>query len=295
MDELSILAKSKGRFQDLRGKSFGRWNVVEYSPKDKKWRCLCSCGEQRLVLPATLVNGGSSSCGCLQREATAKRMRTHGAHDANSRPTKEYAAWKSARNRCSNPSNKSYPRYGGRGIAVCRRWESFENFLCDMGKCPDGFSLDRIDNAGDYEPANCRWACSSTQANNRRSSRFLFHLGQSLTVAQWSKKTGIPLARIIQRIAKGWTTFQALDTPVIKRPRKCLSSRFIPKSVRKSVLSVRSCAHCGTSDDLSIDHIKPLSKGGTNEPANMQCLCLPCNVAKAAKWNDGELYPSDRF
>ena len=130
---------------------------------------LCCCGGVFEARQLHVKNGGIKSCGCYQREATRKRRTTHG-DSKNRQVTTEYRSWEALRKRCLNPNNAAYSHYGGRGIRICERWlESYTNFLTDMGRKPGpGYSLDRINNDGDYEPSNCRWATPKQQANNRR-------------------------------------------------------------------------------------------------------------------------------
>ena len=131
-----------------------------------------------------------------------------------------YRSWSECRQRCENPNNRKWPSYGGRGIKVCARWASFANFLADMGERPDGHSLDRINNDGDYEPNNCRWATPSEQARNRRSSHTLTAFGETLTIAEWAERTGLKHHTIAWRINKlGWTAERALSTPLRYRSR----------------------------------------------------------------------------
>jgi hypothetical protein len=134
------------------------------------------------------AEGGSRSCGCFARD----RATRHGEISGN-RPTPEYAAWLAAKKRCFNPRNASFGNYGARGITMCARWaESFENFLHDMGRRPGpGFSLDRVDFNGSYEPGNCRWADSITQARNKRSVRFYPFDGSIGILADWSIYFGV--------------------------------------------------------------------------------------------------------
>lgn len=128
----------------------------------------------------------------------------------------EYRSWRAMKNRCTNPNNAAYPRYGGRGIAVCARWDSFENFLFDMGRRPSPkHSIDRINNDGDYEPGNCRWATSSQQNSNYSRNRWLTLDGETRLLSEWSVQTGIPETTIAARIdAYGWPIEAALQTPV---------------------------------------------------------------------------------
>ena len=115
-----------------------------------------------------------------------------------------HGVWVKMRARCEDQAGKSYPDYGGRGIKVCDRWQTFENFLADMGPAPEGMSIDRVDNDGDYEPSNCRWADRKTQNSNRRSIRWLEHDGKRMSVSDWARHLGVPIQRIKNRVHRGW-------------------------------------------------------------------------------------------
>ncbi len=130
--------------------------------------------------------------------------------------TSTHVIWMTMRQRCRDTNAKDYARYGGRGIKVCERWESFENFLADMGERPAGMSIERDDNDGDYTPDNCRWATRSEQQRNRRSNVLLTHDGVTLCVAEWAIRTGINRMTLHTRIDRGWPTDKALTTPTTK-------------------------------------------------------------------------------
>lgn len=157
---------------DITGQRFGRLLVVtddgdrHVSPGGHSsilWRCQCDCGAVVSVRGSDLSRGETKSCGCLQRELVAARLRRHGH-----RHTATYGSWMAMLQRCRNPANKRWARYGGRGIKVCDRWLVFENFLADLGERPQGKTLDRWPNPdGDYEPNNCRWATNYQQRHNR--------------------------------------------------------------------------------------------------------------------------------
>ena len=123
--------------------------------------------------------------------------------------TPEYRCWANMLDRCIDPSDRNYGNYGGRGIAVCHRWMDFACFLIDMGPRPAGMSLDRINNDGNYEPGNCRWASKETQVNNTRQNVFVECGGKRLTVSQWAKELGINRQTMQNRLSRGWSLERA--------------------------------------------------------------------------------------
>jgi hypothetical protein len=160
---------------DLTGKRFGRLVVLALHPERSRlglarWVCRCDCGSERIVCGTSLRSGATKSCRCLLKEMLAKRVTKHG-HTKHGLRSRAYKCWEGMKNRCFSPRARAYPWYGGRGITVCERWLIFENFYADMGDPPPGLSLDRINNNGNYEPGNCRWATAAEQLANRRPRR----------------------------------------------------------------------------------------------------------------------------
>jgi hypothetical protein len=167
------------RVKDLTSKRFGRWTVESFAyvkefasgVKSRRsfWNCKCKCGNKGVVRGESLKNGKSKSCGCLQKDTATK----HGwmKHSL-------YNTWRNMISRCYNPKDEAYSNYGGRGIAVFSDWKtsllSFADYVeKNLGKRPEGFSLDRTLNNGNYEPGNLRWASGSTQCRNKRIPKTL--------------------------------------------------------------------------------------------------------------------------
>lgn len=193
------------------GDRFGRLVVLESaSPVNGHTRYLfrCDCGVEK-VLRLANVRRNTQSCGCFNREKSRKQLTTHGqAHN----PT--WNCWISLRSRCEDPNNNRYARYGGRGIKVCERWSSFENFYADMGERPSlEHSIDRLDTDGNYEPGNVRWATRKEQARNKSTSRMLEWAGMRLSLAEWCERAEVNYSFVQARLDHGWTWPQALYLP----------------------------------------------------------------------------------
>lgn len=134
------------------------------------------------------------------------KMKAHARHGhartGTGTPSRTWEAWRSMRKRCYLPTARGYAEYGGRGIIVCERWSSFDNFLADMGECPAGLSLDRINNNGNYEIGNCRWSTWKEQASNRRTTRRYELKGSILTVSELVELSGINRNTLKSRLRK---------------------------------------------------------------------------------------------
>lgn len=203
------------------GKKYNRWTIKSYKGYNKlgkhTYLCQCECGNKKVVVLGNLKSGQSKSCGCWNEESKKgnTRSKKHGMSFS-----REYRTWESMLARCECITNREYPDWGGRGIKVCERWHDFNNFYADMGKRPLNTTLDRIDNNGNYEPSNCRWASAKVQANNKRSNTLITYKGKTQTLQQWADETGIYSGTISMRINHyGWSVEKALTTPS-KIPRR---------------------------------------------------------------------------
>ena len=219
-----------GKFIDYTGQKFGRLTVVErigtkergtkHKIKTPLWLCKCECGNEKIVTSAELRTGDVKSCGCLQLELISELSKTHGDATKNSKYYRLYKIWTHMLNRCEKPSDKAYPNYGGRGISVCAEWHDYQTFKTwsvDNGYS-DELSIDRIDNNGDYTSSNCRWTDFYTQANNRRSCRYVTINNKTKTITEWCRIYGISPFTVYSRIDRfNWSPVKAIILPPARK------------------------------------------------------------------------------
>jgi hypothetical protein len=197
---------------DLTGQRFGLLVADVRSDNTKagraRWECVCDCGNRVIVTAANLRAGNVKSCGCLRKN----RLKTHGEEG-----TRLNRIWKRMKTRCNNTNTKDYPNYGARGIKVCKEWsdsyESFRDWALANGY-QDHLTIERKDTNGNYSPENCCWITKAEQARNRRNLHFITANGETHTIAEWERITGIQNQTIQKRIRDGWSEEDAVLTPV---------------------------------------------------------------------------------
>lgn len=188
------------------GEYIGQWRLL-YAGKNrhrqKTWLCQCVCLLIKAIEQHNLIRGKSKSCGCWRGDLMSQRP--------------EYIIWRDMLGRCLNPKNPGFQAYGGRGITIDESWQkSFRYFFADVGHRPSPeHSIERINNDAGYFPGNVRWATRTEQGRNRRSSRYISCFDHRMTLIAWAECTSIPAKTIARRLNRGWTTEQALTTPVI--------------------------------------------------------------------------------
>jgi hypothetical protein len=196
---------------DLTGLMFGELTVVRLAKRRPEhggqyaWACKCSCGKKTVVTSRELRTGHTKSCGCLRAKTLRETATTHGQTN-----TPLHRVWSEMIQRCRNPNNSRYHRYGARGIKVCRRWREFENFVEDMGPRPEGmagprsvYSIERRDNNGHYCKKNCYWGSLYEQGANRSNNRLITYNGVTMHLAQWARDTGISSSVLFYRLRSG--------------------------------------------------------------------------------------------
>jgi len=206
----------ESRKLNLIGEKYGRLLVLSFHHDSKYgayWECQCDCGKKSIVLGNALRRGSSKSCGCFGDERRIETKTTHGMAYSD-----EYRAWIRMIERTTSNSYQGTARYKGRGITVCDEWKhSFEQFYKDMGDKPSKiYSLDRINNNGNYEPSNCRWATPSEQQNNKSNNAPITVCGETKTAKQWADITGLNRDLIRGRVRLGWSPERAISEPVRK-------------------------------------------------------------------------------
>ena len=191
-------------WKDITGKKFEFLTVLGYMGNGY-WDCKCLCGNTKIVKTGKLSTGQVRSCGCLAKTNSIKHSATG---------TKEYISWSNIKARCNNPNSQAYKNYGARGITISENWSnSFEEFYKDMGNCPEGFSIERIDNNEGYSKDNCIWASSKTQSMNRRSNFIVTYKGEEKPLKQWCEDLNLGYKKVFARIRQlGWTVDEALST-----------------------------------------------------------------------------------
>lgn len=207
-------------FQDITGNKYNRWTVLHKSENKSNrgrwlWVCQCDCGAIREIEANSLKSGNSKSCGCWKRERTSEIKGTH-----RQSGTRLFNIWCGARKRCENPNSSIYKNYGGRGIQVCKEWQTFEPFYnwAIANGYSEKLSLDRINVNGNYEPSNCRWVTQKQQCNNTRRCRFITINGETHTLKQWGELYGINYSTLKGRIyGCGWDEIKAITTPIIRK------------------------------------------------------------------------------
>lgn len=185
---------------------------VECIGKGRNFLCKCDCGNEKVIKLNDLRQGRSKSCGCLARDNWRFRKPHH-----QMAGTRIYDIWRSMKSRCFYKNDVSYDRYGGRGITVCDEWLTFEKFheWARSNGYSDNLSIDRIDNDGNYEPGNCRWATTEQQAGNRSTTVRVSRNGVTKSLMDWCELENINRAMVYQRLRRGWSVEEAFNVPPV--------------------------------------------------------------------------------
>lgn len=202
------------------GKKFGHLTILGLCPELKRppqyreyCKVLCDCGRIKNVILSCVLRGGTTSCGCLQKEIASKKSFKHG--DSKSRP-RLYRIWENLNSRCNYSNNTYYKNYGGRGIKVCSEWRNYENFRSwALSHGYEGYlTIDRIDVNGNYCPENCRWTTAKEQSRNKTTNHLLTLGGKTQCIVSWCEELRLNPNTLHKRLKLGWSVEKALLTPV---------------------------------------------------------------------------------
>lgn len=227
----------RAKIPNLTGRTFSRLTALRIADRRSAdgrlmYECSCSCGALVVVVGKRLWSGDAKSCGCIHAEGLNRR---HGYSH-----TPLHDCWIGMRKRCRNPKSNSYKNYGARGIRVCERWERFENFLQDMGPSfREGLALDRINNDGNYEPGNCRWATLSQNARNKRNTKIITIHGVRKPLASFAEEHGINRYTLLSRVTNEWSESDLLLPVNQAAPRMRRGERH--HRAKLSMEDVRDC------------------------------------------------------
>jgi len=211
---------------DLKGKQFGKLNVIKQIGITKYgkslWLCRCDCGNKTIIIGSHLINGNTKSCGCYRK--SGEYAIKHG-HAKVGKETKIYRIWKAMNKRCNNPNDSAFKNYGKRKIKVCYLWSNknprgFQNFYKDVGNPPSGKSLDRINNNGNYEPNNWRWATNKEQMRNKRTNKLYNYKNKTWCLTDLAKENNLNPETLTRRLKSGMSLEDAITKPLQKRKTK---------------------------------------------------------------------------
>lgn len=227
--DLGFFISTMAKTIDITGQRFGELTVLAYSHNVKRsgsyWKCVCDCGTEKVVSGLLLRRGSTKSCGCLQRRLASERMprvlefkRLPFDH-----ARKLIDLYQAVKSRCTNPKNKAYEYYGGRGIKMCQEWLcdriAFYKWCSENGYKP-GLWIERKNVNGDYSPSNCTFATIDAQMNNKRNSRFIEWNGKRMTATQWERELGFPRNLLNSRFfSRGWDLDRAMTEPVHQKSK----------------------------------------------------------------------------
>ena len=194
--------------KDISGQKFGLLTAIRFIEMDRHnhsvWLFQCECGARVRKVAGHALNGHTRSCGCRTFKLRSDSLRKHGHTTYRHGRSSTYGSWVAAKTRCTNSNAPQYEGYGSRGISMCKRWsDSFAAFLEDMGEKPDGYTIERIDVNGDYEPSNCKWIPAKDQAKNKRNSVFVVFRGKRMAACDAAELLGISTNKCYRWIKNG--------------------------------------------------------------------------------------------